>query len=147
MSETSHRPDATSAPSSRSATARAVRPATLRSKRSNDPLAMPVGLDPRSSEGRRWRDLALAYSAQLGERMKCDGVGTQLRSLLWLSLELDRMTADRLTGKPVPLHTVLHCAQEVRALLTALGLNDAHNGNANNGALHDYLRNNNGDAR
>ena len=84
--------DASFASASRTAQARAARPATLRSRLTNDPLMLPAGLNPRSSEGRRWRDLALAYSAQLGDRMKCDGVGTQLHSLLWLSLELDRMT-------------------------------------------------------
>jgi hypothetical protein len=122
--------------------ASAARPVTLRSRRTNDPLVLPSGLNSRSSEGRRWRDLALAYSAQLGDRVKYDGVGTQLRSLLWLSLEVDRMTAERLAGKPLPLHTVLHAAQEVRALLAALGLGQplGRKGNGDSGSdLHDYL--------
>jgi hypothetical protein len=132
--------DTASAPVSRPAWAKAsARPAVLKSRISNDPLVLPVGLNSRSSEGRRWRDLALAYSAQLGDRMKHDGVGTQLRSLLWLSLELDRMTAERLAGKPVPLHTVLHAAQEVRALLAALGLSEPVRGSGGTD-LHAYLR-------
>jgi hypothetical protein len=40
------------------------------------------------------------------------------------------MTADRLAGKPLPLHTVLHAAQEVRALLAALRLSDPTHGHA-----------------
>jgi hypothetical protein len=131
----------TPAPAARSAQARAsVRPAVLKSRISNDPLVLPAGLNSRSSEGRRWRDLALAYSAQLGDRLKHDSVGTQLRSLLWLSLELDRMTAERLAGKPLPLHTVLHAAQEVRALLAALGLSEPTRSNGSGDELRDHLR-------
>ena len=117
------------------------RASTLRSRRTNDPLVLPAGLNPRSSEGRRWRDLALAYSAQLGDRLKYDGVGTQLRSLLWLSLEIDRMTAERLTGKPVSLHSVLHATQEVRVLLAALGLSEPTQSNGE--TLEQVLRNGN----
>lgn len=122
-----------------------TRASTLRSRRTNDPLVLPSGLNSRSSEGRRWRDLALAYSAQLGDRLKYDGVGTQLRSLLWLSLELDRMTAERLTGKPVPLHSVLHATQEVRVLLAALGLSETTRRNGDDHDLPGYLGADDGD--
>jgi hypothetical protein len=137
--------DAIATPASRPTRAKApARPAVLRSRLTNDPLVLPAGLNSRSSEGRRWRDLALAYSAQLGpERMKYDGIGTQLRSLLWLSLELDRMTAERLAGKPVPLHTVLHATQEVRALLIALGLSEPTRSGGGDD-LHAHLRDDSG---
>jgi hypothetical protein len=139
-------PDIASASVSRPARAKAsaARPVTLRSRLTNDPLVLPAGLNSRSSEGRRWRDLALAYSTQLGDRLKYDGVGTQLRSLLWLSLEVDRMTVERLAGKPVPLHSVLHAVQEVRALLAALGLSEPTRSDGDGGSeLHDYLHSKN----
>jgi hypothetical protein len=90
-----------------------ARPKVLKSRLTNDPLVLPAGLNARSTEGRRWRDLALAYSEQLGpQRMKYDGVVQRLRSLLWLSLELDRMTAERYAGQAVPLHSVFTVAKK-----------------------------------
>jgi hypothetical protein len=122
---------------------RPSRPRTLRSATTNDPLRLPSGLDSHSSEGRRWRDLADAYAAQLGpERMKYDIVQTQLRSLLWLSIELERLQAERLADKNVPLHTVLHATQEVRALIAALGLSEAMRSDGE--SLHDVLRDDGG---
>jgi hypothetical protein len=128
-----HNSTVSSTPASRPAR----RSPVLQARVSNDPLAPPLGLNPRSSEGRRWRDLALVYSAQLGpERMAREDVRTRLRSVLWLSVEVDRLQGERLCDRPVPLHSVLHATQELRTLLQELGLSEPQ---GNGSGLRDYL--------
>jgi hypothetical protein len=79
------------------------------------------GLSP---GGRRWRDLVAYYSQALGpERLRNEGVRARLRSLIWLTIEIERCTDERVCDKPMPIHTLLHMTQELRALLAELGLN------------------------
>lgn len=99
------------------------RPQTARARRSNAPLELPSGIHGQSPEGRRWRDLATHYSTQLGaEHMKREDVRARVRSVLWLTVELERLQDERLCGKPVATETVLHLTQELRLLLRELGL-------------------------
>jgi hypothetical protein len=122
---------------------REQRAATARSRTTNDPLRWPVGLHPQSGVARRWRDLATHYAAQLGpERMAREDVRTRLRSVLWLSVEVDRLQGERLCDRPVPLHSVLHAAQELKALLNELGLSEPTNSNSD--GLAQLLRNGGG---
>jgi hypothetical protein len=103
------------------------RPQTARAARTNDPLALPKTLRGRgqSPQGRRWRDLARAYSAQLGpERMQREDVRARLRNLIWLTIELERLHDTAVSDRP-PIHTLLHMTQEQRVLLAELGLCDA----------------------
>jgi hypothetical protein len=103
------------------------RPQTARAARSNDPLALPEALRGRgqSPEGRRWRDLAAHYSAQLGsQRMKREEVRARVRSLIWLTIEIERLHDIRVCDRP-PIHTLLHMVQEQRVLIAELGLSDA----------------------
>jgi hypothetical protein len=126
---------------------RASRSAYIRSAATNNPLACPPGVNPRSSEGRRWRDLAVHYAGMLGpERMTRENVRTRLRAVLWLSVELDRLQGERLCDRPVPLHTVLHLTQELRTLLAELGLNDETRSSSQQPVLRDYLYSKNGAA-
>jgi hypothetical protein len=95
---------------------------TQRASVSNDPLALPRGLLLTTHTGRRWRDLAVTWAAQLGERMAREDVRARVRALIWLTVELERLHDERLCDKPVPLHTLLHMTQEQRTLIAELGL-------------------------
>ena len=99
------------------------RPQTGRAARTNHPLVLPPGLNGQSPAGRRWRDLVEHYSVQLGpERMRNESIRARLRSLVWLTLEIERCTDERVCDKPVAIHTLLHMGQELRVLLAELGL-------------------------
>jgi hypothetical protein len=99
------------------------RPQTARAARTNDPLGLPDGLHGQSPAARRWRDLATHYSVQLGvECMKREDIRARVRSVLWLTCEVERLQDERLCGKPVATETVLHLTQELRLLLRELGL-------------------------
>ena len=99
------------------------RPQTARAHRTNDPLGLPDGLHGQSPGARRWRDLCRAYSAQLGaERMRHESVIARVRTICWLTCEVERLQDDRMCNKPVPLHTLLHMTQELRVLIAELGL-------------------------
>ena len=103
--------------------ATAALPPTQRSAVTNDPLGLPSRLLLTSARGRRWRDLAVSYAEQLGpERMVREDVRARLRSLIWTTIELERLHDERVCDKPVPLHTMLHLAQEQRALIAELDL-------------------------
>jgi hypothetical protein len=107
--------------------ATATLPPSQRSAVTNDPLALPPALLLTTSAGRRWRDLAVSYAEQLGpERMTREDVRARLRSLIWITVELERLHDERVCDRPVPLHTMLHLAQEQRALIAELGLGAAH---------------------
>jgi hypothetical protein len=89
-------------------------------------LALPSRLSLTTARGRRWRDLAVHYSQQLGdERMTREDVRARLRSLIWLTIEFERLQDETICDQPVAIHSVLHMTQEQRALLNELGLCDA----------------------
>src|SRR5262245_16138276 len=98
------------------------RSAFVRAARTNNPLLLPPGVSSRSSQGRRWRDLASSYAARLGDRITDEAIVARLRSVIWLSIEIERLQAERLCNQPVPVHTLLHMTQELRVLLSELGL-------------------------
>jgi hypothetical protein len=94
----------------------------VRAARSNDPLMLPAGIDARSPAGRRWNDLAAHYSQQIGpQRLAFESTRAKLTSLLWLTLQLER-ARDATKGDCLPIHTMLHLAQEQRVLISELGL-------------------------
>jgi hypothetical protein len=116
------------------------RPQTARAKRTNDPFRLPDELHGQSPGARRWRDLVSHYSAQLGaERMKREDVRARVRSLVWLTIEIERLHDERVCDKPVPLHTLLHMTQELRTLIAELGLSTDTRSEA--GMLGQVLRN------
>jgi hypothetical protein len=88
------------------------RPYTARSARTNDPFRLPDDLHGQSPIARRWRDLAAAYSAQLGERVRREDVRARVRALIWLTLEIERLHDDRICNRPVNLQLLLHMSQE-----------------------------------
>lgn len=137
MSETSHRFGTSAAPATRSAFVRAAR--------TNNPLAPPAGLDPRSPEGRRWRDLARYFGQRLGaERLRDEAQRALLLNLVSITLEIERIR-DTPTATQPQVHTRLHLMQEQRCLLAELGLSGAAR-NGEPSALRDLLRDSNGGA-
>lgn len=91
------------------------RPQTARAARTNDPLSLPPGVRGQSPRGRRWRDLAAYYSTLLGaERMKQEEVRTRVRSVLWLTVEVERLQDQRIGDKTVSLQTLLQLQKELR---------------------------------
>jgi hypothetical protein len=96
---------------------------TARSKLSNNPLLRPEGVSAQSNAGRRWRDLASYYGKVLGpERLSREDIRAKLRNVIWLTLETEQLRTERLCGRPVSIHQVLHLSQELKALLGDLGL-------------------------
>jgi hypothetical protein len=71
--------------------------------------------------------------------MAREDVRTRLRTVLWLSVEIDRLQGERLSDRPVPLHSVLHATQELRTLLQELGLSETTRSNGE--TLEQVLRN------
>jgi hypothetical protein len=114
----------TAADNNRVPLTRASRSPLIRSARTNNPLMCPPGLDPRSSRGRRWRDLCRHYGQRLGaERLVDEATRARLLNLIWLTLELERLRDARVCDRP-PVHTLLHMSQEQRVLLSELGLSE-----------------------
>ena len=56
--------------------------------------------------------------------MKREDVRARVRSLIWLTIELERLHDTRVCDRP-PIHTLLHMSQEQRVLIAELGLSDA----------------------
>jgi hypothetical protein len=53
--------------------------------------------------------------------MKHEATRARVRSLIWLTLELERLRDGRICDRP-PIHTLLHMAQEQRVLIAELDL-------------------------
>src|SRR5262249_43805001 len=118
-----------------------------RAARTNDPLALPVGVKGNRVQARRWRDLARHYTALIGAaRLKSEPTVARLRSLIWATIEAEQLSDARLRGEAVALHALLHLGAEIRALLRELGLSSAEANSESQPALHDYLRDKNGAA-
>ncbi len=113
----------------------------IRAARTNNPWAVPPGLP--GPDARRYRDLMHEYRGRLGLRAERQDVQARLRSLVWLSIELERLQDERLRGASVPIHTVIHATQELRTLLAELGLTNQYSGEPQP-ELHDYLRDKSG---
>jgi hypothetical protein len=119
------------------------RPQTARAARTNSPLELPAALRGKGQtpEGRRWRDLCRHYGSRLGpERLADEGTRALLLNLIWLTLELERIRDAPPAQRP-PIHTLLHTAQEQRALLQQLGLSESTRMGGGADELRDHLRN------
>jgi hypothetical protein len=101
-----------------------------RSRRTNDPLALPTGIHGHSSEGRRWRDLVRNYSAQLGDRAYEAPVRALLSALVACTLRLEQLEEATARGEDTNADQLVHLAHTVRRLLSELGLAPALDGEA-----------------
>jgi hypothetical protein len=91
-----------------------------RSSATNDPLAPPTGLLLTTRRGRRWRDLAEAYSAALGlDQMKREDVRARVRGLIWVTMQIEMLHDQSICDNA---QLILHLQQEQRATLNELGL-------------------------
>jgi hypothetical protein len=70
-----------------------VRPVNVRARRTNSPRGLPVGVDGRSAEARRWRDILEALIVSYGQ----DDMD-KLRSLATLRVSLEVTQAAVLRG-------------------------------------------------
>ena len=93
-----------------------------RSRRTNDPLALPPGVRGTTAEGRRWLDLVAAYQEWLGARMRHEHVRALVASLVSLTLINERLNAEIARGESVDPNQVIQTAQTITRLLAALGL-------------------------
>jgi len=57
--------------------------------------------------------------------MQHEAVIARVRSVCWLTCEVEQLQDARMCGKPVATETVLHLTQELRLLLRELGLSNA----------------------
>jgi hypothetical protein len=100
-----------------------------RSALTNDPLRLPPGLSRSSALGRRWRDLAAAYSEQVGpERLRLESVRVLLGDLISFTLVAERQRARLATGDDVDvshINQMIQLNQTIRGLLDRLGLSAA----------------------
>lgn len=72
---------------------------TVRSAVTNDPFKAPAGIDGRSPEGRRFRDLCLSLATDLGGVDEIsDSTALLIRQAATLSVHLERLQARLATG-------------------------------------------------
>jgi hypothetical protein len=84
----------------------APRPQNIRARVSNDPFRAPGGIDGRSAEARRFRDLCHSLAADFGGQDQInEATALLIRNAATISLHLERLQA-RLTGGDGDLRTV-----------------------------------------
>jgi hypothetical protein len=71
-----------------------------RSRLTNSRALLP-GIDMRSAEGRRFRDLVIEYKSQFDDRELSEPELVLIRQCAWLSLRSERAQCQQLQGKPV----------------------------------------------
>ncbi|MEX2430302.1 MAG: hypothetical protein WD645_00100 [Dehalococcoidia bacterium] len=99
---------------------------TSRAALTNDPLGLPPGLSRSSAAGRRWRDLAEAYSAQLGpELMQREDVRLLVGNLISFSMLAERQRARIARDEEVDVNQFIQLNQTIRGLLDRLSLSSA----------------------
>ncbi len=99
---------------------------TSRAALTNDPLGLPAGIVRSSVAGRRWRDLAEAYSAQLGpDKMGREDVRLLVGNLISFTLVAERQRARIARDEDVDVNQFIQLNQTVRGLLDRLRLSSA----------------------
>lgn len=107
---------------------------------SRDPLRLPGAPSVTTVEGRRWRDLHLAYARQLGARVGDESVRVLLGALISHTLLLERLQAAVARGDPVEPNNLIQGTQTVMRLLSELGLKAAQSRDVASDLV-SYLRN------
>ena len=87
-----------------------------------DALRLPGAPSVTTVEGRRWRDLHVAYAEQLGERARREDVRLLLRALIALTLRIEQQEATIARGEAVDASVLVQGTQLALRLLAELGL-------------------------
>jgi len=98
------------------------RPLKTRSKVTNG-TKMIAGLDGRSSEARRWRDLVISYSDDFGGADKLtEAQRTLIAQAATLQVQAERVQAAVLRGELVDIEQLTRLANAATRILSRLGL-------------------------
>lgn len=105
-----------------SSTASVDRPSRLRSKVTNG-SKMVAGLDGRSAEARRFRDLQISYATDLGGPDKLtEAQRTLIAQAATLQIQAERVQAEVLRGGNINVEQLTRLANSATRILTRLGL-------------------------
>ncbi len=106
----------------------AHRPPTSRSAVSNRSRVLP-GVDGRSSQGRRYVDLVMAYSDELGgEAALTEPQKAMVRHAAALTIEAERIQSAIVRGEPVDTEQLVRISNVLSRALRGLGIKSrAHN--------------------
>jgi hypothetical protein len=100
----------------------AARPSRLRSRVTNG-SKMVAGLDGRSAEARRYRDLVISYADDLGGANKLtEAQRTLIAQAATLQVQSERVQAAVLRGDVVDVEQLTRLANAAMRILTRLGL-------------------------
>jgi hypothetical protein len=100
----------------------AERPSRLRSRITNG-SKMVAGLDGRSAEARRYRDLVISYADDLGGSDKLtEAQRTLIAQAVTLQVQSERVQASVLRGELVDVEQLTRMANAAMRILTRLGL-------------------------
>lgn len=99
----------------------AVRPRNNRAAVTNGRL-LPRGIDGRSAEGRRWKDLYREFSAQTPAGAPSVAREARLRALVGVTVALERIGALQARGEPVDHAELVSLANSQGRLMQELGL-------------------------
>jgi hypothetical protein len=100
----------------------AARPSRLRSRVTNG-SKLVVGLDGRSAEARRYRDLAMSFADDLGGADKLtEAQRTLIAQAATLQVQSERVQATVLRGEVVNVEQLTRLANATSRILTQLGL-------------------------
>ena len=100
----------------------AARPSRLRSRVTNG-SKMVAGLDGRSAEARRYRDLVISYADDLGGTDKLtEAQRTLIAQAATLQVESERVQASVLRGELVDVEQLTRLANATMRILSRLGL-------------------------
>ena len=83
---------------------------------------LPRGIDGRSAEGRRWKDLFAAYRGEMPPGAPTVAQDARLRALTTVTLRLERIAADSVRGAPVDDAQLVALSNLQGRLLEALGI-------------------------
>lgn len=99
----------------------APRPRNNRAAVTNGRL-LPRGIDGRSADGRRWKDLFAAYRSEMPPGAPAAAQEARLRVLATVTLRLERIAADSARGAPVDDAQLVALSNLQGRLLETLGL-------------------------
>jgi hypothetical protein len=83
------------------------------------------GADGRSRPARRWRDLYLGFTAELGNRKPTTSEDAQLRQAATLALRSEKLTTMAAAGGRIDSAELTSLCGELRRVLRTLGLGGA----------------------
>ena len=103
----------------------AKRPSNNRSAVTNGSRLFPKGIDGRSAQGRRWRDIYYGFLGQLGGECAATAYETaMLRDLATMRVAMEEVQAAQFVGEPLDLAGYANATAIFRSIARDLGLHE-----------------------